>query len=722
MAARTLQFRRTFLIAGAGIAFVIVLIIGLLVRQTAQHTLQQLADRRGQELAGRVAALASVYVRERHHETDALATNPAVIAAAIQASQTATQDGLDQADIPTLERRFAGARALGGPPELQRYFRDYTSRSDLAEVFFTERHGYTVLGSERTSDFVQSDEEWWQAAVREGSYDGEPEYDSSANVVAVEYDVAIRPAAGARPVGVIKAVFSLEHLSELVTGGSLGDSAYLQIVDDHGHLLLAQDKSLLLQTAPQAASITRDDRIEVAHVATPHGEELVVSAPANAGRWWVLFRQPTTAAYATARATSSGVLLGLFGLYLVVVAIIFGATQWLERRVTAPVRAAGALTGRIAAGDLTATIAFGREEAGEVGELMSGVQTMVVALRRLVGAIRSAADEAAAMASEIAASTQQMSASTQEMTATTQDLTRRAADQAQTVRAAADDSERILQIATILATGADDSVRRNASLAGLAKHHKQLLDQSTAQLAKLAEEIERGAQEAEALTKASSDIQKFVGQTKAVATQTNMLALNAAIEAARAGQQGRGFAVVADEVRKLASVAAAAATETAETVRGVLGRLQTTRDRLQRLAQTGAVAREAAQTASQGLATVASEAEAGDAWSKEIASSASEVRRLIEEISGRLNLVSQGTEGLVASAEEIAASSQQQSASTAEIASSANQLAEAADKLTGAVKTFRLVPDQPPAPDAPASPPAPTPAPTPAGTPLAATS
>src|SRR2546425_13098556 len=69
----------------------------------------------------------------------------------------------------------------------------------------------------------------------------------------------------------------------------------------------------------------------------------------------------------------------------------------------------------------------------------------------------------------------------------------------------------------------------------------------------------RGAAEAEALARASSDIQKFVTQAKAVATQTNMLALNAAIEAARAGPQGRGFAVVADEVRKLASVAAAAA-------------------------------------------------------------------------------------------------------------------------------------------------------------------
>jgi len=207
-----------------------------------------------------------------------------------------------------------------------------------------------------------------------------------------------------------------------------------------------------------------------------------------------------------------------------------------------------------------------------------------------------------------------------------------------------------------------------------------------------------GAAEAEALAQASAEIQRFVVQTKAVATQTNMLALNAAIEAARAGPQGRGFAVVADEVRKLASLAAAAAGDTADTVRGVLTRVQGTRDRLVRLAQVASSVREAAQTAAQGLGSVAGEADANATWSGEIAQSAGEMRALVEEIANRLGAVTQQTDGLLASAEELAASGEEQSASTEEIASSANQLAEAADRLTGAVKSFRLLADddQPP--------------------------
>ena len=95
-----------------------------------------------------------------------------------------------------------------------------------------------------------------------------------------------------------------------------------------------------------------------------------------------------------------------------------------------------------------------------------------------------------------------------------------------------------------------------------------------------------------------------------------------------------------------------------------------------------------------GLSTVASEADANDAWSREIAQSAGEMRSLVEEIANRLTSVAGQTDSLLASAEELAASGEEQSASTQEIASSANQLAEAADRLTGAVKSFRLLADE----------------------------
>src|SRR2546422_787647 len=205
---------------------------------------------------------------------------------------------------------------------------------------------------------------------------------------------------------------------------------------------------------------------------------------------------------------------------LALAAALWGLGGWVDRRLAEPVRAAGLIASRVAGGDLSVTVVTQHTETAAMGDLLSSVHSMVVALRRLVGAIRTAADEAAAMAAQISASTEQMSASTEEMAATCQDLTKRAAEQAQLVRAAADDAGRILQIVTILAAGAEDSVRRNSSLATLARRHKETLDESTAQLSKLALEVETGAQEAVALAQASAEIQKFVAQAKAVATRS----------------------------------------------------------------------------------------------------------------------------------------------------------------------------------------------------------
>lgn len=694
MSSRTPQARQSFLLTGAFVALVLVTGFALVSSNSTTRVVERQANDRGQDVAAHVASLVGLYLRERHQEAEALARSPAVVRATLDASQQAVRQHLPQLDIPTLERMFNQRRELGGDPELASYLRDYTQRSDFVELFFTESHGYNVLTSGRTTDFVQADEEWWRRTMAEGAYEGTPRYDSSAAIVSLEYDVAIRAPRTTRRAGVLQVVFALDRLASLLAAADLGGAAQLQVVDAQGDLIVGPHPGGLLRPIPDAGAVPRLARPTTALV----GEDLVITVPTNNAKWWVVFREPKAVAYAAARTTATNIVLWTVVLFGATLALLWVFWRRLNKRVTEPVRAAGAIASRVAGGDLSVTVVTERTETAEVGDLLSSVHTMVVALRRLVGAIRTAADEAAAMATEISASTQEMSASTQEMSATCQDLTRRAAEQAQLVRAAADDAAKILQIATILAAGSEDSVRRNTAVTDVARRNKEVLDQSTAHLAKLAEEVDRGAAEAEALARASADIQKFVTQTKAVATQTNMLALNAAIEAARAGPQGRGFAVVADEVRKLASVAAAAATDTADTVRGVLTRVQATRERLAHVAQGASLAREAAQTAAQGLGTVAAEAQANDVWSREIAKMAGEMRALVEEISARLGSVAQGTETLLASAQEIAASSEEQSASTEEIASSANQLAEAADKLTGAVKSFRLLADEEPPP------------------------
>ncbi|HXF96629.1 MAG TPA: methyl-accepting chemotaxis protein [Gemmatimonadales bacterium] len=688
------QLRQRFLATGAALAVLFVLALASFTAGRARRVLEGQANERGRDVARQVAATVGQYLDERRREVLSLSNQPQLVQLVRQANADVVRRGLDGLDIPALERMFARTRQLDPDPGFRDYLHAFTEVSDFAEIIVTERRGLTVVASGVPSDFVQRDEEWWQRTIADGVFEGEARYDSSAASASLEFDVAVQAPGAGSPIGVLKAVFALNRLGELLRAAELAGGAYLQVVDRRGIQLVAADPSGVLRPLPDREAVPLGPEPASAVIPSPAGPELVVTAPTNNGEWWIIFRQPTATAYRAAHETVRSIVLGATVLLVGGLGLVGGLAHLLHRKITEPVRAAGRIASRVASGDLSVTVAAERGQTAEVGELLSSVHSMVVALRRLVSAIRGAADEAAAMASQISASTQEMTASTEEMTATCQDLARRAGEQAQLVRAAADDAGRILQIATILASGADEAARRNTALSALARQHRELLDQSTAQLAQLAEEVDRGAAEAEALAQASGEIQKFVTQAKAVATQTNMLALNAAIEAARAGPQGRGFAVVADEVRKLASQAAAAAGETTDIVRDVLARVQATRERLTRLARGGQAAREAGQAAAQGLATVTAEADANDAWSREIARSAADVRRLVEEIAARLGSVSQGTESLLAAAEEIAASSEEQSASTQEIAASANQLAEAADRLTGAIQSFRLLADE----------------------------
>jgi methyl-accepting chemotaxis protein len=401
------------------------------------------------------------------------------------------------------------------------------------------------------------------------------------------------------------------------------------------------------------------------------------------------------AATAAVRGTLVFVLLGVAAEQVLV--------RLLFTRVLKATGMAARVAGRVAEGDLSLPKWSRNAETAPKDDLTRSVTAMLVKLRDLVGTIRQHAHDAAAMAQQIAASTEQMSASTQEVASTTGDLTERANQQALVVRAAAEDAGKILDIAQELAAGSIQAAERNGALARLARSHRERLDRSTAELGRLAEEVEQAAVEADALAAASEEIEKFIIQTKTIAKQTHMLALNASIEAARAGEEGKGFSVVAEEVRKLAGQAAQAATSTSNTVQTVLARVQTARERLIRLGQGGMAARDAAHSAAEGLMNVAADAEANDQWTRRISASASEVRGLVEGIAGRMREVSAGTEDYAAAAQEIAAAAQQLNASTQEISSSAGHLADAAERLLVATGKFALDAAAP----EPAAPPAP---------------
>ena len=68
MSSRPRQFRPSFLLTGALVAFGLVTAFALLSSRSATRVVQQQANARGQDVASHVASLVSLYLRERHQE------------------------------------------------------------------------------------------------------------------------------------------------------------------------------------------------------------------------------------------------------------------------------------------------------------------------------------------------------------------------------------------------------------------------------------------------------------------------------------------------------------------------------------------------------------------------------------------------------------------------------------------------------------------------------
>jgi methyl-accepting chemotaxis protein len=680
--------KRTLLI-GAPLAVIVVAAAAWIASQIVEIEFEDAADLRIAAAAERASSTVDQYLRERRSALQLFANIPDIVDLTGIAGRDATRRGLDGLAAATLDQQFAATGQLAPDSTLARFLEQFGDISDFAALSFTERHGFTVTSSLRGDDFVQADEEWWQVAMEQGSYQGEPEVGDASGIMGLTVAHAINDPVTGEPIGVMRGTVTLFRLARLAVSDL--QTLAIQVVDAEERVVISADPTRLLRPIDEAHQIRRSDITEVMEIELPTGgTDWVGTTPTNQGRWWVVVREPEAVTYAGSRSLQRALLTGAGAMLILVLIMIAYVTSWLNRKVTQPVRHAGAVAGRVADGDLSASVAA--EDAGseEVGILLSSVEGMVEALRRLVGQIRLSSEESASMAEEISASTQEMSASTQEMANTCQNLSDQATQQAEQVRGAVGDATRISSITAQLADGASLAAERNTALLETAEQHRERLLAGSEQLGRLASDLEEGVSDARRLADMSGQIEAFIKQTRSIATQTNMLALNAAIEASRAGGEGRGFAVVADEVRKLAGQAAQAAASTTETVNNVLATLQATVDRLTVLSESSASVRQIADAAAGGLREVAGGAAETSAWTGEISTAAGEVRKLVDEITERLQSIQGGTESVVAAAEQIAASAEEQSASTQEIASSAAQLAEASERLTAAVSSFRM--------------------------------
>jgi methyl-accepting chemotaxis protein len=615
-------------------------------------------------------------------EVELLANSPTLIAAAERGARIAQSRGLDRLSLDQLERRMAETRSLQVDPEADSYLRDFVAASFFAEAFVTDHNGFVVAASGPTSDFVQSDENWWREAFAGLPNVSPVEYDESAGALSTSISIPLTRSDGTT-VGTLKAVLDLSRLrpalAELARGWG-----YVQVIDERGLLISDPHDEKLLEPYEGAATLDAAQLMEAAGVV---GQPLLgMSAPALGGRWTILYWVPKEQAYELISVARRWIVIGGF---VALVAALIGisiAGFWITREIARPVKMVADAADRVGGGDLRVGVkTVGK---GEVVRLCIAVQQMIDRLRELVGSMREASFHSQSRSQEIAGAVEQLSSGAQEMTGTLARLTGEASQHSDTIQVINSRMDALGEGARDLKEGADAATERSRHLTGLAEESRARLREGHTQVEQMAERSDVATSRLLDFVEASRHFGEFVEVIKQFARRTNLLALNAAIEAARAGGEARGFAVLADEIRKLANQAGEAADRAQETTDSVLGKLDAARQAIGETRDTthaiGAVVEEVDESFDQ-VVKAMGEAEV---WADRVAEVSADVDSSLQTTADRLHSVASGFSDFAAAMEELAAGMEEQNASTEEIAAAVSSLSASAEELAGLADVF----------------------------------
>jgi signal transduction histidine kinase/HAMP domain-containing protein len=375
-----------------------------------------------------------------------LAVNNALRDAAVKAN---SENTLSKAEIDSLDKQWRNADAAnndadplvasvlnnGISPEL-RQFREQFPRQ--VEVFLTDRQGVSIASTNRTSDYYQADEEWWQTAYQQGYYIGQPEYDESSHTIAMNMAVALYDATKSNVVGVLRTTVDFTTLQESLLNGLFGQTGMtdiympgnqeLELEAEQGgdYQMVQQDSVLDLGVFDKSklpyAEVLHDDIPTLASkapVGVP-GSDKGTQAVSNLD-WQIIARQGKAEALKSVDTQTRNSIL----LFAAITALIGVVAVFLANLITNPIVRLKAVAEKVAAGDLGATASVTTRD--EVGTLATTFNNMTSQLRNLVGSLEQRVSDRThdlELASEVGRTVTEKVADLNEMLTTAADMIR----------------------------------------------------------------------------------------------------------------------------------------------------------------------------------------------------------------------------------------------------------------------------------------------------------
>lgn len=265
---------------------------------------------------------------------------------------------------------------------------------DNAEIFITDQYGALLASTNRTTDFYQADEAWWQAAYNNGQGNvhlGSPEFDESSNSTGIQIAIpmfAHDSAGSTKLVGIVRTTFTLGSLKDVLFAARFGETGQAElylpdgrrfdVTEDGSDYSLAvielDEASLALLNEPETVYLNLDYGEIPSLVALAPVKTLTGQSSIDALGWQVLVQQANEESLAPIlQQQRFNTVMGL-----IVIVIAGGAAAFVGQRLTAPISRLTYVAQQVTAGNLGVRAEVeSRDEIGTLAEAFNTMTTQV---------------------------------------------------------------------------------------------------------------------------------------------------------------------------------------------------------------------------------------------------------------------------------------------------------------------------------------------------------
>ncbi len=313
--------------------------------------------------------------------------SPAEIQAALLAKDQAWRVAVqaDNNDLPLI------VSMLDNP--IASDLREYrTTYPENVEVFVTDRYGALVAATNRTSDYYQADEDWWQQAYNNGRgaiFIGQPEYDESSATYASVIGLPLYAHGTRYLVGVMRTTFQLAQIADVLSAARVGQTGQVDLLLPnntflHSTAAITAPASFLAALSTSTGPIVEADLdttpslAAIAPIRSTDTDEGPSIARLN---WRIVTHQSRAEISAPVDAHAKSVLI----VSVLIAGLMAGAALGTAQVLAGPITRLTTVAAKVKGGDLSAQAAI--ETNDEIGALAAAFNSMTAQLRGLISSL-----------------------------------------------------------------------------------------------------------------------------------------------------------------------------------------------------------------------------------------------------------------------------------------------------------------------------------------------